>query len=209
MSKGTRGRKRKSTQDDVVSQDTTDAIVVSKSDLKALISDVVDERIAHLRQPPSEPQPTSSDPKPQPGTSQDTTHASDLSDDNNSDQEVQLPRSSETKGRSRRSPGNDVIEYDSNDEDDDDYDDDDTTFSAPIHCPTTSFGMMVGQTVCSKLKKKILLNKFVEMAELLPAYKFKRTEEYNMKMTAKQGTTFIRSRPKHDLSILQWVEAFA
>ena len=70
-----------------------------------------------------------------------------------------------------------------------------------------SFGMIVGQNVNARLRQKIQRNKFIEMAELLPEHRFKKNEELTLQLKGTR-TTFTKNRPKHDLTLSQWCDAF-
>ena len=155
--------------------------VTSQDDQEGIASALqrISDRLDRLEQ-------TSQGPPPTPGPS--TSHQSDDAS----------PAPPNRAANASTMPGN--IDSDS---------DSDVEISHALERPTTSFGMMIGTTVSPKIKKKILLNKFVEMAELLPEYRFKRQDEFNMKLSNNNTTTLVRAKPKQDLTILQWIEAFS
>ena len=76
--------------------------------------------------------------------------------------------------------------------------------------PKTSFGAIVGSTVREKLKIRILGDKFIEMAELLPNFRSLNptTEELTIQKDKHHTAKLLRSRPKYDINFGQWCEAF-
>ena len=89
----------------------------------------------------------------------------------------------------------------------------DTDFSSSSNSdvedrPVISFGAVVGEHVSHKIRRKILSNKFIEMAHLLPQVHTSSNNEYILKCGQGNSATFVKSKPKKDLNIQQWSEAF-
>ena len=77
------------------------------------------------------------------------------------------------------------------------------------HAPVSAFGSLVGDTVTLKLRAKIIANRFVELADLLPHSSHQKAEEFGFKANAGDNTgAFVHKQSLHNLPILQWVEAF-
>ena len=75
--------------------------------------------------------------------------------------------------------------------------------------PQITFGAIVGSTIKTKLRNKILENRYLEMAELLPDFKSKKTTEaYYIQKDANHSPRFVKPRPKYDINFGQWCEAF-
>lgn len=72
--------------------------------------------------------------------------------------------------------------------------------------PVTSFGTMIGSTVPQRIRKKIINNKFIEIAELLPNLG-QVADEYTMQ-PGRDGTKLVKARPKQDITFSQWCEGF-
>ena len=70
-----------------------------------------------------------------------------------------------------------------------------------------SFGLLVGETIPLKLKTKIKLSKFVEMADLLPQ-NYSKGENLVLKATEKRGVQFVKQSGPRFVSIEQWNQAF-
>ena len=74
--------------------------------------------------------------------------------------------------------------------------------------PHTSFGSMVDSMVSRKLQNKILDNRYVEMAELLPGFQTKLSDEFVMRPGKHNDAKLVKCRPKYDISFKQWCEGF-
>ena len=74
--------------------------------------------------------------------------------------------------------------------------------------PQTSFGSMVDNLVTKKLRNKILSNRFVEMAELLPGFQTKLSNEYVMKPGRHNNAKLLKCRPRYHISFNQWSKGF-
>ena len=88
-----------------------------------------------------------------------------------------------------------------------DYDSSDTDFE-DYDRPQSSFGQVTGSTVTEKLRTKILTNKFIEMAELLPNFKSAKSEECSVHTSKDNTLRFLRTRPKCELKFGTWCDAF-
>jgi hypothetical protein len=98
------------------------------------------------------------------------------------------------------SSGEDSSSSSSSDSSDTDFEDYDR--------PQISFGQVTGSTVTEKLKQKIITNKFIEMAELLPDFKTTKSEEYSIQKSKDHTPRFVKARPKYDIRFGSWCEAF-
>ena len=74
--------------------------------------------------------------------------------------------------------------------------------------PQTSFGSMVDNLVTKKLRNKILSNRFVEMAELLPGFQTKLSNEYVMKPGRHNNAKLLKCRPRYHISFNRWSKGF-
>ena len=75
--------------------------------------------------------------------------------------------------------------------------------------PQITFGAIVGSTLKDKIRKKILENKFLEMAELLPDFKSRKSvEDLLIQTDHNHAAKLVRKRPKIDINFGQWCEAF-
>ena len=74
--------------------------------------------------------------------------------------------------------------------------------------PHTSFGSMVDSMVSMKLRSIILDNRYVEMAELLPRFQTKLSDEFVMRPGKHNNAKLVKCRPKYDMSFKQWREGF-
>lgn len=74
--------------------------------------------------------------------------------------------------------------------------------------PTQSFGSLIGSHVSSKLKRKILSNRFLEMSELLPQYHFRNPEALILVRGKSDSAEFLPKKTKAQIPFDQWQEAF-
>ena len=75
----------------------------------------------------------------------------------------------------------------------------------PNDWPLVTFGSAIGSTIWTKVRNKILSNKFVEMHELLSNFHTK-SNEFTIR-PGKHGAQFVRAQPKL-VSFSQWCEGF-
>ena len=77
------------------------------------------------------------------------------------------------------------------------------------HALVSALGSLVGDKVTLKIRAKIMANRFVELADLLPHSSRQKAEEFAFNAKAGDNTgAFVRKQSLHNLPILQWVEAF-
>ena len=84
--------------------------------------------------------------------------------------------------------------------------DSDSDTSDELADKPTLFGSIIGSSVNTKLRQKIISDKFVEMSDLLPQYYMQDSEEYVMQFKTK--ATFVKNKPRKTLNFNQWIEAF-
>jgi len=114
----------------------------------------------------------------------------------------------------RRSPTPDASAGETTEEDvsgsDSDTSNSDTDYEE-YDKPMITFGTIVGQSVKDKLRQKILNNKYLEMAELLPNFKSnnKQDDSVTLKQDKNNAPRWVKSRPRCDINFGQWCEAFA
>ena len=164
---------------------------------------------------------------------QESDSAKTMATNNNrhkQDQNHNMTRKRQTKKRSKTTPEED--DFSTSSDQDDDYtfqhdilprkrrrfeakgehgyhsssesDDDFHHYDKPI----TSFGSIIGDGLQQKLRIKILSDRFIEMATLLPQYRTHDPEEYIMKPGRNSMATFVRNKPNPNINISKWNEAF-
>ena len=72
--------------------------------------------------------------------------------------------------------------------------------------PLVTFGSAIGSTISTKVRNKILSNKFIEMHELLPNF-HTLSNEFTIR-PGKHGAQFVLAQPKLVVSFSQWCEGF-
>ena len=122
----------------------------------------------------------------------------DEMDTSSSDDEYLSTLPSSSKRRRLHNKGESY--YDTSSESEEDF----SAYDKPI----TSFGTLVGEGIQQKIKLKILADKFVEMSTLLPQHRSTDPDEFIMKQGRNSSATFVKQRPKTNLSIAKWNEAF-